>query len=273
MSGTPPPRLHVLMAREAPFAVVLRRGPSRAVASLLWDRRDDSVRLGQWLRGTIYEKRCDLSPDGRHMICFAATHRPGGPTGGSWTAVSCAPWLKALDLWPKGDAWQGGGGFLGNRRYWLWGCHGAALARRSGLGLAARPPFGPQFNNECLGIYFQRLRRDGWSAEREPGRGDPDWRHQRPLAHGWRLHRITRAEAPPPPNRRIYWDEHLLEGPGGLVVAGTDWEWAERDGADLVWAEGGCLWRRRIGPDERLGEPRLVHDFRPMAFEAIAAPY
>ena len=61
-----PARLHVLLASGSSRAVVLRRGPSGAVASFLWDRRDDSFALGQWLRGRIYERRADLSPDGRH---------------------------------------------------------------------------------------------------------------------------------------------------------------------------------------------------------------
>jgi len=274
MRGSVPARLHVILARSAPVGVVFRRGPSRQVATLLWDRRDDSFCPGQWLAGTIYEKRCDLSPDGRHMICFAADHRPGSVMGGSWTAVSRAPWLKALDLWPKGDCWQGGGGFADDRSYWLWGCHGPAAVRRSRLALLDRPPFGPQFNNECLGIYFRRLCRDGWHAEGEPARGRWRWSHRRELGHGWLLHKTTLAEVPPPAGRRIYWDEHLLESClTGAVEAGPDWEWADLDGRDLVYAARGCLWRRRIEGPDRLGDPVCLADLTPMRFEAVAAPY
>jgi hypothetical protein len=35
--------------------------------------------------------------------------------GGVWTAVSYAPYLTALALWPMGDCWGGGGAFLDNQ--------------------------------------------------------------------------------------------------------------------------------------------------------------
>ena len=35
----------------------------------------------------------------------------GSETGGSWTAISKAPYLKALTLYGKGDCWNGGGLF------------------------------------------------------------------------------------------------------------------------------------------------------------------
>ncbi|HAP39973.1 MAG TPA: hypothetical protein DCQ94_09465, partial [Nitrospira sp.] len=66
-----PPRLHVLLAREAPVGLVIRRGPSRQVCTMRWDRRTDTVTLGQWFNGRIYERRCDLSPDGTHFLYFA----------------------------------------------------------------------------------------------------------------------------------------------------------------------------------------------------------
>lgn len=54
------PRLHVLLARSADTAVVFRRGPSKRVATFSWDRATDEVKLGQWLKGRIYERRADL---------------------------------------------------------------------------------------------------------------------------------------------------------------------------------------------------------------------
>ena len=85
------------------------------MASYLWDRATDTFALGQWLIGRIYERRADLSPDGRHMIYFARDARWQSETGGSWTAVSRAPWLRAVTLWAKGDCWQGGGLFSMSR--------------------------------------------------------------------------------------------------------------------------------------------------------------
>jgi hypothetical protein len=98
-----PARLHVLLASEARVGVVIRRGPARAVCSILWDRNSDKFETGQWLRGRIYERRADVSPDGRYMIYFAMNGRWSSKSRGSWTAVSRAPWLNAVVLWGKGD--------------------------------------------------------------------------------------------------------------------------------------------------------------------------
>ena len=70
-----PPRLHVLLARDASTAVVIRRGPARHTAVIGWERNSDTFRLGQWLYGRIYERRSDLSPDGKHLIYFAMNGR------------------------------------------------------------------------------------------------------------------------------------------------------------------------------------------------------
>src|SRR5262245_29894464 len=82
-----PPRLHVLMAREAPVGVVIRRGPSKSVCTLIWDRRSDSFILGQWLKGRIFERRSDLSPDGKYLLYFAMNGRWRTEARGSWTAI------------------------------------------------------------------------------------------------------------------------------------------------------------------------------------------
>src|SRR3954471_8954564 len=101
-------RLYVLVARAHRRAVIFRRGPTRLVRLLSWNLANDTIEPGQWFKGRIYERRCDLSPDGELLAYFAATHRPPYH---SWTAISRPPWLTALTLWPKGDGWGGGGLF------------------------------------------------------------------------------------------------------------------------------------------------------------------
>jgi hypothetical protein len=71
MTRSIPPRVHVLFARDSSAAIVIRRGPSRHTAVIGWDRRTDRFKLGQWFYGRIYERRCDMSTDGMHMIYFA----------------------------------------------------------------------------------------------------------------------------------------------------------------------------------------------------------
>ncbi|MGL4491097.1 MAG: hypothetical protein ACRCU5_16785, partial [Rhizobiaceae bacterium] len=68
----------------------------------------DTLEQGQWLKGRIYERRCDLSPDGQKLVYFAADFRSKAY---SWTAVSRPPWLTAEYFFPKGDCWGGGGLF------------------------------------------------------------------------------------------------------------------------------------------------------------------
>ncbi len=119
MGMTIAPRLHVLLARRALIGLIIRRGPSRHVCTIGWNRGDDTFTLGQWLTGRIYERRCDLSPDGRHVIYFAMNGKWDSEAKGSWTAVSRVPYLKAVGLWPKGDCWNGGGLFVDDRTVWL----------------------------------------------------------------------------------------------------------------------------------------------------------
>lgn len=112
----PPCRLFVIPARDAPFAVILRRGPSKWYHLIRWQTERDAFEEGAWFHGRIYEERCDLSPDGSLFVyfCHGGALRPGYTD--AWTAVSRAPWLYALGLWPWGSTWGGGGRFLDNRR-------------------------------------------------------------------------------------------------------------------------------------------------------------
>jgi hypothetical protein len=109
MNPTPPARLHVILAGEAPLAVVIRRGPAKQVCTILWNRSTDEFTLGQWLKGRLYADRCDLSPYGRYFIYFAYDGRSHREYGPAWTTVSRAPWLKAIALYSKGSTWGSAG--------------------------------------------------------------------------------------------------------------------------------------------------------------------
>lgn len=98
----PAPRLHVIPAAASSKALVLRRGPTGQVARFIWDRAQNTFEMGQWLKGRIYEHRSDLSPDGRHMVVFAGTGTRW------WTAVSRAPWSRALAIFSQNSTWTGG---------------------------------------------------------------------------------------------------------------------------------------------------------------------
>jgi hypothetical protein len=216
-----PARLHVLLASKAPVGVVFRRGPANAVCTVGWNRETDEFELGQWFQGRIYERRADLSPDGRHLIYFARGGRRHQETKGSWTAISRAPWLHAITLYGKGDCWQGGGLFTSNAKYWLNGCH---FVVRQSAELAEDEKYKPEgsFGAECPGCY---------------------------------------------------WDEHELEHPARKALLSVPtWEWAERDGPALVWAEKGVLHRALVNPSGP-ASGKALHDFNAMQFESRVAPY
>ena len=73
-----PARLHVIFARDAGYAIILRRGPSKSVCSIGWNLNDNTLEVGQWLHGTIDFDSCDLSPDGKHFIYSASRGQPRG---------------------------------------------------------------------------------------------------------------------------------------------------------------------------------------------------
>jgi hypothetical protein len=271
-----PPRLHVLLARNASTAVVVRRGPTRHAALIGWDRNGDRFTPGQWLYGRIYERRCDLSPDGRHFIYFAMNGRWSSAAKGAWTAISRAPYLKAVSLFAKGDCWHGGGLFASRTDYWLNGGYGhEVLHEVSGLRRVHEHPWHEGYGGECEGVYFIRLQRDGWAMQPRAadGTGGHVTRFEKP-AHGpWVLRKLAHATLHRTPGKSVYHDTHaLLNAKTGQTLDLPDWEWAEVDGKRLLWAAGGCLHAGRLDA-AGLRDAMVLHDFNGMRFEPVAAPY
>lgn len=270
-----PPRLHILLARDAPVGLVIRQGPSRQVCTMLWNRRTDTFTLGQWFKGRIYERRCDLSPDGTHFIYFAMNGKWSDVSKGSWSAIARVPYLKALAFFPKGDCWNGGGLFLDNQRYWLNGdsCHRPSRDSTDLQRERAHRPVGGR-GSECLSVYYPRLLRDGWRLTDHLSAGPTDHYDvfEKPLADGWLLRKYAHAQTGSPPGKGCYWDRHELVRPqSGLCLTQPDWEWADVDSHRLVWAEGGRLWTGSLTASGLLDRCSL-HDFTNMRFEHRTAP-
>ncbi|MEP7288510.1 MAG: hypothetical protein ABI947_22385 [Chloroflexota bacterium] len=119
-----PCRLFVILASEASKAVIFRRGPHLWTQIILWDTKTDSFTEGQWFKGTLYQKRCDLSPDGSKMIYFAAKHykarfRDAERLLTTWTAVSRPPYLTALAITKTIGTYDGGGYFGDNNTIYI----------------------------------------------------------------------------------------------------------------------------------------------------------
>jgi hypothetical protein len=45
------------------------------VLLIRWHLDDDTFDFGQWLKGRVYERRCDLSREGDLLLYFAANYR------------------------------------------------------------------------------------------------------------------------------------------------------------------------------------------------------
>ena len=171
MRPTPPPRLSLVRAEHAPIAVIFRRGPSKRVEVIKWNLTSDVFERGHWFHGRIYEKRSHLSPDGDLLVYFASKFTRHSISDDeytyAWTAVSRAPWLTALALWPKGDCWHGGGIFLAKRTLWLNHKPEVATPHPSHRPIGLRVVENPGACGEDEPVYRQRLDRDGWVLRQE----------------------------------------------------------------------------------------------------------
>lgn len=252
------PRLHVIPALGCKKALVLRRGPSRQVASLLWDRKTGEVTMGQWLKGRIYEHRSDLSPDGRHMIVFAGNGQRW------WTAVSRAPYLRAVSFVAQNHTWHGGGAFDAEGRVFFNGQHPPDTMPDK-LRPAAQNAFPHATDGFHMGgLYAARMVLRGWNDVGGEGYGMV---LEKSAQAGWSL-RQTVAQATP--DRALVSTRYMLSRPEREIE--TDWEWAEPWRGGLQVARAGALWFMPLSSDGP-GEAKMIHDFTPMTFEAIAPAY
>jgi hypothetical protein len=281
-------RIYAILAQKAPLAVVFRRGPSKSVLLMKWNTSNDKIEFGQWFRGRIYERRCDLSPEGDLLLYFAANYRRPFY---SWSAISRPPFLTALALWPKGDGWGGGGHFLSKNRI--------ALNHRAGemvlAGNSALPrrvtvePFGKRSGwGEDNPIWSERLKRDGWTLVSYPTAKKEKWG-----AKVWIEFKppITWRKPNPVYPKRYALEMSILglkerDGPMYLTehsvvrnrdevdnIGRTDWaDWSQS--GDLLFAMDGCLYRVPCKDESlaHLEDAVKVADFTRLRFENREAP-
>ena len=176
------------------------------------------------------------------MIYFAMNGKWHSETSGSWTAVSKAPYLKAIVLYAKGDCWNGGGLFIDNSNYLLnelYATH-RLLHDRSKLigkrGVIKGTPYG---NNECLGLYYPRLLGEGWNFNRELSSDrvqafDKKWRKN------FALRKYAHVGSGRKAGRGVYWDSHALVNSTDEFFHGTDWDWADVINGSLAWSARGA---------------------------------
>jgi hypothetical protein len=282
-------RLYVLLARNAHIGVIFRRGPSNQVLLIKWNLDGDTFEYGQWLKARIYERRCDLSPDGDMLLYFAASWR--GPYQ-SWTAIGRPPYLTALALWPKGNAWGGGGHFVSRSRIMLnhreW-----EMAIAPGFSIPkwlTVEPFGERSGGgEDDPIWSARLQRDGWKLTTYPDKtkhtmfnAKVGWEFDPPIT--WqKAHPLNSAKYTLQMSilglseRNGPWvlSEHSILGKNGYTETIGRSEWADWSPAgDLLFAQSGCLYRLRCvkGKLGSIASSEQIADFSGLKFENKEPP-
>jgi hypothetical protein len=276
-------RLSILLARHSGKAVIFRRGPSKQVLLISWDRTDDSFYLGQWFKGRIYENRCDLSPDGERLLYFAASQKP---PHFSWTAISRPPFLTALALWPKGDCWGGGGEFVTKHRVSL--NHRAAEMKLADSFTLPKntvvEPFGEHSGwGEDSPIHEARLSRDGWKLTSggkavEHGFSAPlrwsfsppqVWSKANPIERELVLHSslfgIGMRDGP----WRVLSHAVAFRDKTLADIGKSDWAEWDRNG-DLLYGAEGRIYRRRLEGKSLMPEVCLLDASKPR-FRELAA--
>jgi hypothetical protein len=286
----PKTSLFVITARNAPTAVIFRRGPSKQVLLIKWNLKDDSFEIGQWFKGRIYERRCDLSPSGKLLTYFAAKYRAPHPC---WTAVSQPPYLTALALWPKQHgAWGGGGLFeaaytlaLNHRDDEFDLADGFTLGKNMRvLPLGAHAGRGEDFP-----IYHMRLLRDGWVMKQEgthsdyQQKGPMSWTFSEARIYEKRMLKGRRActlqmQLHGIGEREGDWyvlDYEVLTGEGETFLKLPRMNWADWDrNGDLLYSERGRLFRLDWGKlcDGGRQSAKELADFSDLTFAQKTAP-
>jgi hypothetical protein len=242
------PRIYCIPATEAPVIAVFRRGPTNWSHVGRWDLAKGRYEPGAWLRGRIFPRRSDLSPDGR-LLCYFA-HKPSATwkQGEAYVALSKLPWLTALHAFGTCGTWTRGFFFTEDG-----GCDNLEDTKLPiPYGLRSIPMV--QFANE---------RRRGWEETPDSPPRDPK--------DVWDQHRnALMQKRQPEGNRMLYMEsvgwaggefgvDHAVDGlrvrysleSDGTLAPLNELQWADwdREGRLLVATRSGKLQVRNLDDD------------------------
>jgi hypothetical protein len=229
--------LYVIPAR-APVAAVFCRAPEEWWMIARWDLASGELEHGAWLRGTLFPRRSDLSPEGAILSYFLAkdSKRPFMGMHGrqTFSAVCKLPWVFALAAWREESEDVPGYHFT-ERGVWEIGepQHGDAAPLQAVHGMRKNDarPYGIE-------------RRRGWTGD------DVVLTKPRPLGSAAKLVLEDRGYDPDMPGAFDGRAPEYRLQMGGKEILLDDAAWADWDGEGrlLVATEDARLQIRRPDP-------------------------
>ena len=240
-----------MTAQTSPYSIIIRRGPSKRTAIIGWNRKNDTFKVGQWIKGKILD--ADISPSGKYWIYTAM----GSKNYNTWTAVAKAPYLKALDFYLTKGYWQTYGRFVSNTEYFFGNSFKKInFIEQRKSGLFSLSPERPDLWQEL------KITKNKW-AKLNASWDSPSY--VKNINSKWNLMMIFR--------RHRGHKEYFLENTNGEDrVFMSDWEWADVDKGRILWSEKGLIMSGIVAK-EGLTKSAILYDTNSMKFEELIAPY
>lgn len=282
MTSAPSCSLYAIQARESPWAVIFRRGPSRFVQLIRWHTETDEFHHGQWFKGRIYEREADLSPSGDKIIYLSANYRQKHPHYGSYIVISRPPYLTALAIFQTCGTYDGCGFFQTEDLVRIPG--GPWFLTQNPF--KKEPPSNLDFSQLPKGVFFgerNALHMAGWVPVKEHGDGTK-------AVHYFSLPAISMKLSPAHSNMQLLKETidpavshekhqryYLHDIQSGFELDLGILDWCDFDKAgNLVFSKEGCLYRLKQDDAPAipfdLSQAKLLYDFRPSQFTELEAP-
>ena len=251
--------IHVISHENSSRALVIRWGPSRRVGMFGVDLVTGEITEGQWMKGRIYERRCDLSKDGKHVLYFGGNYKD---YPGTYTVLSKYPYLRAIDFWVKGDGWNGGGLFLDENSYLLNQMFDHEEVSKKSNFKVIKGKHKDAKGSGCYGIYFPRLLRDGWTFIKSI---DKDYQFELKGPKGYKIQKTCFFSDK-------FRDRNILFDKDERVVLDLIDDYMEFRTNKLYYSQDGRIFYLELDEEKEL-EPVLLADFTTYSYRAIKAPY
>lgn len=269
--------LYAIQARESPWAVIFRRGPSRFVQLIRWHTETDEFDHGQWLKHKVFERQADLSPSGDKLICMSTYYRKADRELdrhlGPLLIVSRPPYFSAAAIINVSES-QDSGYF-----------QSAKMILIPQTACVAFPPSSKSKNVTQFGFMpngktfseIDALKLAGWHLKflhKQIRFCFPLVAHKAFLDHSNYQLQMEALSKQPNTNHRRY---TLINTETGEEAILGDFSWADIDrNNDLLFAKDGQLFRltpqwRATAPFD-LAQAKLLYDFRPSQFTELEAP-